>query len=205
MGLIAKNTKDYMSSSMSVEVGKYIDKNSQEKPKEIDLRFINSINFRSSSLDSLVNMACGGNTFFGFNNYNKSENKLLIRKGIYPYKYMDNLHRFSETTLPPKSSFCSILNMSGVSNQDYEHVSNQDYEHTCKVWKDFGIRNLGECHNLYLKTDIFLLANIFKAFRKVCLDNYGLNPAHFYTAPGLAWKACLQHFVRLTSSIISLY
>ena len=206
MGVIAKNTKDYMSFSISVEVGKYIDKNGQEKPKEIDLRFIDSIKFMSSSLDSLVNnLARGGNRFFGFNNYNESKYKLLIRKGIYRYKYMDNLHRFSETTLPPESSFCSILNMSGVSNQDYKHVSNQDYEHACKVWKDFGIRNLGECHNLYLKTDIFLLANIFKAFRKVCLDNYGLNPAHFYTAPGLAWKACLWHFLRLTSSIISLY
>ena len=140
----------------------------------------------SSSLDSLVNnLMRGGNRFFGFNNY-ESQYKLLIRKGIYPYKYMDNWHRFSETTLPPKSSFCSILSMSGVSNQDYEHA--------CKVWKDFRIRNLGEYQNLYLKTHVILLANVFEAFRKVCLDNYGLNKAHFYTAPGLAWKACLQHF-----------
>ena len=81
MGVIAQNTKDFISSSMSVEVGKYIDKNSQEKPKQIDLRFINSINFRSSSLDSLVNnMACGGDRFVGFNNYKKSNYKLLIRK-----------------------------------------------------------------------------------------------------------------------------
>ena len=71
-------------------------------------------------------------------------------------------------------------------------VSDQDYEHTCKVWRDFGVRNFGEYHNLYPKTDIILLANVFEAFRKVCLDNYGLDPAHFYTAPGLAWHACLK-------------
>ena len=71
-------------------------------------------------------------------------------------------------------------------------VSDQDYEHACKVWRDFGISNLGEYHNLYLRTDVILLANVFKSFRKVCLDNYGLDPAHFYTAPGLAWKACLK-------------
>ena len=51
---------------------------------------------------------------------------------------------------------------------------------------------MGEYHNLYLKTDVVLLTNIFKEFRRVCMENYGLDPAHFYTAPGLAWKACLK-------------
>ena len=139
----------------------------------------------SSSLDSLVNnLARGGNEFFGFEDYNDSQHKLLSRKGIYPCEYMDNWDHFSETTLPPKSSFYSKLNMSGVSDQDYEHG--------CKVWRVSGIRNLGEYHDLYLKTDVILLANVFEAFRKVWLDNYGLDPAHFYTAPGLAWRTCLK-------------
>ena len=51
---------------------------------------------------------------------------------------------------------------------------------------------MGEYHDLYLRTDVILLANIFKSFRKVCLENYGLDPSHFYTVPGLAWKACLK-------------
>ena len=76
---------------------------------------------------------------------------------------MDNWDHFEETTLPPKSSFYSKLDMSGVSDQDYEHGH--------KVWRDFGIRNLEEYHDLYLKTDVILLANVFEAFRKVCLDN----------------------------------
>ena len=185
MGVIAKSIKDHISFSISVEVGRYINKNCQEKPKEIDLRFIDSIKFMSGSLDSLVNnLARGGNRFFGFDDYNESQYGLLIRKGIYPYKYMDNWDRFEETSFPPKSSFYSKLNMSGVSDQDYEHA--------CKVWRDFGIRNLGEYHDLYLKTDIILLANIFEAFRKVCLDNYGLDPAHFYMAPGFTWHTCLK-------------
>ena len=139
----------------------------------------------SSSLDSLVNnLVHGNNKFFGFEDYSNPQYELLIQKGIYPYEYMDNWDRFEETTLPPKSSFYIKLNMSGVSDQDYEHA--------CKVWRDFGIRNLGEYHNLYLKTDIILLPNVFEALRKVCLDNYGSDPAHFYTAPGLAWKACLK-------------
>ena len=142
MGVIAKNTKDYISFLVSVEVGKYIDKNGQEKPKEIDLRFIDSIKFMS--LDSLVNnLARGNNKFFGFEDYSDPQYKLLIRKGIYPYEYMDNWDHFEKTTLPPKSSFYSKLDMSGVSDQDYEHA--------CNVWADFGIRNLGEVSQLVSK------------------------------------------------------
>ena len=51
---------------------------------------------------------------------------------------------------------------------------------------------MGEYHDLYLRTDVVLLANVFESFRRVCLENYGLDPSHFYTAPGLAWKACLK-------------
>ena len=71
-------------------------------------------------------------------------------------------------------------------------ISEKDHSHACKVWNEFGLKNMGDYHDLYLETDVILLANVFESFRKVCLDNYGLDPAHFYTAPGLAWKACLK-------------
>ena len=185
MGVIAKSKEDYITFLISVEVDKYIDKNKEEKSKEIELRFIDSFKFMSSSLDSLVNnLARGNNEFFGFEDYNESQYKLLIGKGIYPYEYMNDWNRLKETTLSPKEAFYSKLNMSGASDRDYEHAR--------RVWAEFGINNLGEYHDLYPKTDVILLANVFEAFRKVCLDNYGLDPAHFYTAPGLAWKACLK-------------
>ena len=180
IGVIAKNTEDYISFSIKVEVGKYVDKNGEERSKEITLRFIDS-----SSLDSLVNnLARGGDKFFGFENYSNHQRELLIRKGIYPYEYMDSWDRFEETTFPPKGAFYSALSMSGVSNTDYEHA--------CKVWREFGINNMGEYHDLYLKTNVILLANIFEAFRNICLNNYGLDLAHFHTALRLAWEACLK-------------
>ena len=185
MGVIAKNKEVYITFSIIVEVNKYIDKDGEERSKEIELRFIDSFKFMSSSLDSLVNnLARGNNEFFGYENYNESQYKLLIRKGIYPYEYMDDWDKFRETVLPPKEAFYSKLAMAGVTKEDYEHAR--------RVWSEFGINNLGEYHDLYLCTNIILLANVFEAFRKVCLDNYGLDPAHFYTAPGLAWKACLK-------------
>ena len=71
-------------------------------------------------------------------------------------------------------------------------ISEDDYQHAKKVWKGFGIRDLGDYHDLYLRTDVVLLANVFEAFRETCLEHYSLHPAHFYTSPGLAWKACLR-------------
>ena len=96
---------------------------------------------------------------------------------------MTDWDKFKEMKLPPREAFYSKLNMAGVR---------EDYEHANRIWKEFGLKNLGEYHDLYLKTDVILLANAFEAFRKVYLKNYGLDPVHFYTAPGLAWKACLK-------------
>ena len=96
---------------------------------------------------------------------------------------MDSWEKFN-SGLPSIDKFYSKLNMSGISNEDYEHARN--------FWSKFELKNMGDYHDLYLKTDVVLLANVFESFRKVCIGNYGLDPAHFYTAPGLAWKACLK-------------
>ena len=97
---------------------------------------------------------------------------------------MSSWDKFNEGRLPSKDKFYSKLNMAGVNDNEYEHA--------CKVWKEFKIKNMGEYHDLYLKTDVILLANVFESFRNVCMENYGLDPAHFYTAPGLAWNVCLK-------------
>ena len=71
-------------------------------------------------------------------------------------------------------------------------ISEEDYQYAQRVWKEFGIHNLGDYHNLYLRTGVVLLANVYEAFRDTCLKHYKLDPAHFYTSPGLAWKACFK-------------
>ena len=95
--------------------------------KEIELRFIDSIKFMCSSLDSLVNnLPRGGHKFWGFEGHSYSKCELLIQKGIYPYEYMDSWDKFDETSLPKIEKFYSNLNMVGVSDKDYEHA--------CRVW-----------------------------------------------------------------------
>ena len=97
---------------------------------------------------------------------------------------MSSWDKFAESQLSPKKAFYSNLNMCNISEDDYKH--------THRVWSAFGIHHLGEYHDLYLKTDVILLANVFEAFTDTCLEHYKLDPAHFYTSPGLAWKACLK-------------
>ena len=109
---------------------------------------------------------------------------MLTRKGVYPYEYMSSWDRFEETKLPPIEAFYSKLNMTKISSDDYQHAQ--------RVWREFRILSLGEYHDLYLRTDVILLANVFEAFRDTCLQHYKLDPAHFYTSPGLAWKVCLK-------------
>ena len=186
MEVIAKNKEDYISFSIKVPVDSYIDKNGEEKDKLIELRFIGNFKFMSSRLDSLTkNLVRGGKKLFGFEDYSELQYGLLTRKGVYPYEYINSWDRFEETQLPPISAFYSNLNMSSINEEDYQHAQ--------RVWKEFGIHNLGDYHDLYLRTDVALLANVYEAFRDTCLKHYKLDPAHFYTSPGLAWKACLKH------------
>ena len=184
MGTIAKNKEDYISFSVDVTVDKHVDKLGNKKEKLNELRFIDSFKIMSSSLDSLTRNLVGSATkLFGFKNYSELQYELLTRKGVYPYECMTSWDRF-EQSLPPIEASYNKLNMSKISGNDYQHVQ--------RVWKEFGIRNLGDYHDLYLRTDVVLLANVFEAFRDTCLKHYSLDPAHFYMAPGLAWKACLK-------------
>ena len=110
--------------------------------------------------------------------------RLLTRKGVYPYDYITSIEKLIETQLPPKEEFYSKLND--------EHVTHDDYQHSLNVWNTFQCRTLRDYHDLYLKSDVLLLADVFENFRATCLHLYNLDPAHYYTSPGLAWDACLK-------------
>ena len=148
-----------------------------------NLRFIDSVNFLPSSLDQLVK---GSDEFTIMKKLMPEENKwqLLLKKGIYPYEYMDSFERFGETKLPEKKKFYSSLSGKGITDEEYAHVK--------QVWETFGCRNLGDYHDLYVATDTLLLADVLENFRKVCQEKYGLDSANYHSAPGLSWDALLK-------------
>ena len=108
----------------------------------------------------------------------------MLRKGVYPYEYVDNWERFNETSLPSKKEFYSNLNMEDIDDIDYRHGNN--------VFKGFKLENLGDYHDLYVQSDTLLLADVFQNSRDMCIKDYELDPAHFLSLPGLAWQACLR-------------
>ena len=99
---------------------------------------------------------------------------LLLRKGVYPYEYMDSWERFSETLLPPKNDFYSELTLEDITDKDYNHAQ--------KVFEKY-CTDMGDYHNLYVQTDTLLLADVFEKFRDKCLDIYGLDPSCHLPAP----------------------
>ena len=108
----------------------------------------------------------------------------MLRKIVYPYEYIHDWGKFNETTLPEKEEFYSNLNIEEITDTDYMHVN--------IACKDYEIKNVGEYHDLYIKSDTLLLADVFENFRKMCLKVYHLDPVKFLSAPGLAWQAALK-------------
>ena len=109
---------------------------------------------------------------------------LLLRKGVYPYEYMDSWEKFDETSLPDKKAFYSELNLEDISDKDYLHAQ--------KVCDVFEMNNIGDYHDLYVQTDTLLPADVFENFRNRCVEIYGLDPSYFLSAPGLPWQAFLK-------------
>ena len=109
---------------------------------------------------------------------------LLLRKGVYPCEYIDSWERFDETSLPDKDTFYSSLNMEDITDVDHRHAE--------RVLKTLNNKNLDDYHDLYVQSDTFLLENVFENFRTKYIEIYELDPAHFLSAPELAWQAYLK-------------
>ena len=121
-----------------------------------------------------------------FNCSNNDINKFILslKRGVYSCQYMDDWENFNETLLSEKEELYSNLNMEDITDADYMYAK--------RVGKEFKIKKLGEYHDLYLKSDKLLLADVFEKVRKMCLKIYHLDPAKFLSAPGLAWQAVLK-------------
>ena len=178
---IAKTDENYISFTKKIVVDIF-EKEGKKIQVKRDIRFIDSFRFMPSSLAELASNLTGYENLRMF--FKRKKLELLKRKGVYPYDYMGSLERLSETSLPHIEHFYSKLNDTNISTSDYRHEQ--------KVWEEFGMKSMRDYHDLYLKTDVLLLTDIFEEFRKVCLDNYKLDPAWYYTSPGLAWDAALR-------------
>ena len=164
------------------------------------LRFIDSLSFLNTSLEQLVEtlLKSHGSSAFPHTRALLMEKatatstaadaqhqlRLLLRKGVYPYEYMDSVQRFSETRLPSREHFFSTLTDADISEHDYAHAQ--------QVFRTFQLRDLGEYHDLYLRSDVALLTDVFENFRRLCLTKDGLDPTHYLSLPGYSFDNLLK-------------
>ena len=180
--VIFRNLRGYDSHFIMQQIGEIAenhackDKKGKERPLKINaipnnigkymafmlgnhLNFIDSFQFMNSSLDKLVSNLPKENLKYTSEEFTGKKFSLMSQKGVYPYDYMDSFEKFNQMELPTKEQFYSILND--------QHVTNEEYYHARKVWKTFNIKTMGEYHDLYLKSDVLLLADVFKSCRKI--------------------------------------
>jgi len=148
------------------------------------LQFIDSLQFMNSSLEKLAANLQTQDLTITSRDLSDNELTILRRKGVYPYEYVTGFECFDETLLPPKEAFYSHLSREGISDADYQHAQT--------VWETFKCHTFGDYHDIYLRTDVLLLADVFEAFRNTSIQYYGLDPAHYFSAPGMSWDALLK-------------
>lgn len=149
-------------------------------------KFIDSLNFLNESLSKLGSYL--KNDQFSFvRNYFSSDKefKLLSKKGFLPYDYLDSFQKLNDNALPSIEKFYNTITKNNISNENYAHCQ--------LVWTEMNCVNLGMYVQLYLKSDVLLLTAVFENFRKMCMDTYQLDPAHFVSLPSYTWQALLKY------------
>jgi len=170
---------------------KYLSFTIQIPDTGIKLCFIDSYRFMDSSLEKLTkNLLCrdGGIQNFKHTLEHFNQNsflELIIQKGVFPYEYLDSFEKLNDTSLPPIEAFHSSLNDSNITTEDYQRA--------LKVWNLTNCNTLKDYLEVYLTVDVFLLTDVFEAFREMSLKTYKLDPAHYFSAPGLSWDAMLKY------------
>ena len=143
-----------------------------------NLFFVGSMLFMRSSLDKLAKNLSDKDFKYSIEVFSGEKLEFVKKTGIYPSEHFDSFKKFKETNLPDINKFFSSLKNSGISEKEYPRA--------CDVWKLFEIKNLGEYHDLYLKTVVLLLCDVFEKFISVCLKDYGLDPLHYISSPSLS-------------------
>jgi len=181
---VLPNTEEkYISFSKRVEMDEGVEITGRKRG--IWLRFLDACRFLQSSLDAVVKTLRKEDFEILPSFFQGRQLELLMKKGVFPYEYMDSWERLQDSTLPPKEKFYSSLTESGITDEEYARA--------CEVWNSFSIHSLGDYMELYLQTDTLLLSEVFESFRREFLaSEYGIDPAYHYTIPGLAYDGMLK-------------
>ena len=205
ISIVFYNLRDYDSYLLMESLSKHTKRRIQYIPNNKEqhisfllgcLCFIDSFQFLGTSLEKLIsNLAAKGKGEFKLLTRcitDAAKKDLLLRKGVYPYDYIYSPARLAETALPPPEAFYNILSQEGISAEDYAYAE--------RVWKAFQCATIGDYHDVYLKSDVILLADVFESFRNTAMETYKLDLAHCFTAPGFSWDSMLKYTIDVVHS-----
>ena len=151
-----------------------------------NLRFIDSFQFLSTSLDNLVLLLLKrGRDKFTHTNKFLGDDDLVLAKGVYPYSYMTGPEKFAEKQLPPIEAFHNTF--------EDEPCPVKNYNWAREIWAHYNIKTTRDYHDHYLLSDFLLLADVFENFRNSLYEQHHLDPLHFITLPSLAWTSALKY------------
>ena len=153
------------------------------------LQFLDSFQFASESLEKLAKSLEDEDLIYTREAYpDEQQFKDMRVKGIFPYDMVTSLDVIMGTEkrdFPDKEEFYNKLYDTPVDDDQYLHAKYM-FEKYCPNG------TFGEYHDLYLHADVLLLADFFEKYRKMCMANYGVDPVHYYSAPGMAWDSALK-------------
>ena len=169
VSILSKSSEEYI----SIEYGSNYQK----------LRFLDSYRFLSKGLSDVAKSLKEFPILES--QFKNEETSLLKQKGFYPYEYIDSIEKLNEVELPDISKFYSTLKQEGISEKEYKHAK--------KVWDYYNCKTLKDYHNLYLKTDVLILADAFEQYRNFFLKHQEIDPCYCFSAPGLTWQCGLKY------------
>ena len=140
--------------------------------------------FTNSSLDALVNNFSDNDFKYLSQEFCGDLLKLGKQNDVYPYEHMDSFEKVFKDKFTDRCRYFSSLKGKCISENDYSNATN--------FWNTFERNTMGDYHDLYLKTDVLLLADVFEKFINTYLEYYGLIPCHYFTSLGLSWDAMLK-------------
>lgn len=184
--IIPANSEEYISFSKVIDTSTF----GMGWRDKVKIKFIDSLRFLPASLSKLASLIPSEKKLILRSecakvDYSSEQIALLERKGVFPYDYVDSMERLHEESLPSIENFYSKLNE--------EKITPAEYAFALEVWDKFELTTLGEYSELYMKTDILLLADVFENYRNDTHEMYQLDPAHYFTLPGLSFDAMLKH------------
>ena len=156
-----------------------------------NISFKDSLQFYNSSLDTLASNLSNEDFKYLVLEFGIDKLEILKRKVAYLYEWVDLYQKFKHPSLPEKKYFYSSLR-DGKRYNSSGHISDEQYLHLQNIWEEFEFNTFEDFHDHYLKKDVPLLVDTFEKFISTCLKYQGLDPCHYFSAPGLSWDAMLK-------------